>query len=349
MLDHSSIEDPSLIQSIQELIQQYPASEDVIQRLISYYNTQDRPNKKQKKEETLVDVELRLYDVSFQSPARKKYDLILTKTELLLYHSKLERVEFRYSLKLFALGVCVPTPEKTQACFTFGLFLQGEEEDALVFQTQDKADLAWEAQGQKEILTSDKHRVIIDLLKTHSGLAIEQPTAESPAHVVAYLKAKDGFLFFLPSGILFGFKKPTLFIPLQNIADHAVTGITQRTFDLVLNPSGQVYGRNSKESIEFSMISQESFGPINTYIKKANSLDQSMSEARKAPNTTPADHHPTQEDSEDSEEDENFEPSDLEDEDPLEYDTDAEQDSVGSPTTASSPIHENEDMLEESD
>jgi hypothetical protein len=41
---------------------------------------------------------------------------------------------------------------------------------------------------------------------------------ERPVHVKAYRGPKDGYMFFLPTGILWGFKKPLLFIPLRGDA-----------------------------------------------------------------------------------------------------------------------------------
>ncbi|CAO3681170.1 unnamed protein product [Rhizopus stolonifer] len=394
----NSIEDLELRQSVKDLIKTYPESANVIERLVTYYNDKDNRQAKRLKvdQDSLIKGQvLRLSDVSFQSPARKKYDLIITTSHLILYNPKLEIIESQYLLNDLALGVCLPTPEKTNKSFTFALFPKNEE--GIVFNTQDKVDIHIEKNNEKQVLTTDKHEAIVQLLTTHAGISITQPSREvfncksvdskeEKAYVVAYLKAKDGFLFFLPTGILFGFKKPTLFIPTCSLSNHAVTSITQRTFDLVftIKKDSVLYGnpnfRSTKdgedETIEFSMISQEEYAPIDAYIKQAGVNDQSMSEERRAVSTKKENDddddnnnsndtnknvlHINNED-EDSEADENFEPSDNEDDDPLEYDTDAEEeeeegnngthnnDEDDNEPLSTNEIDEDQDMLDESD
>ncbi|KAG1150791.1 hypothetical protein G6F37_003323 [Rhizopus arrhizus] len=355
----SSIEDVELRQSVKDLVATHPDSANVIERLISYYENKDNGKQVKRRKLDQNNQVFRLSDLSFGSPARKKYDLIITPSHLILYNAKLEIIESQYSLDEFALGACVPTPEKTNKSFTFVLFLKNE--DCIVFNTQDKGDIKMEqANNPSQTLTGDKHKEIAQLLTTYACIPISLPSQD--ISVAAYLKAKDGYLFFLPTGILFGFKKPTLFFPLSSLAGNAFTSITQRTFDLVLSLKGPIYGNSGfkaikegeHETVEFSMISQEEFGPIDGYIKKAGINDQSMSEERRAPiknnntdeqNTTDKE-NAKEEDSE--EEDENFEPSDNDDEDPLEYDTDAEEEENGD-TSAQIDKEEEQDMLDESD
>ena len=54
-------------------------------------------------------------------------------------------------------------------------------------------------------------------------------------------------MYFLSSGILFGFKKPVLYFPIEEIHSMSVQTITGRTFCLVLSSS-------NGESVEFDMI-----------------------------------------------------------------------------------------------
>ncbi|KAG1060136.1 hypothetical protein G6F42_028073 [Rhizopus arrhizus] len=127
-----------------------------------------------------------------------------------------------------------------------------------------------------------------------TGVSSTTGKLEDRSHVIGYLKAKDGFLFFLPTGILFGFKKPTLFFPISSLASTVITNITQRTFDLTLTlrPESKVLGsagfRTTKEgdddTVQFSMIEQSEYGGIEAYTKKLNINDHSMAEERKAVN-----------------------------------------------------------------
>lgn len=364
-----SIDDPNLKQTIQDLIQAYPPSSRVIERMVRYYDNKpsDREAKRRKVEEgTLSNDEVfRILDLSFQLPARKKYSLIITRTRLLLHNPKSDIIEYQYNLDDFSAdgGACVPSPDKATKCNTYTLFLKTE--DCLVFNSQDKVDVILRKPNTKdETLIVDKHQIISNLLSEHAHVKIAHPTKdffrstgissstgkvlEDKSHVSAYLKAKDGFLFFLPTGILFGFKKPTLFFPINSLASTVITNITQRTFDLTLTlkPNCQVLGsagfRTTKEgdndTVQFSMIEQSEYGGIEAYSKKIGVNDNSMAEERKAVVTKKEEEEEeggeggnASKDNivnlvdEDSENDEDFEPSDNENE-PLEYDTEADDD-----------------------
>ncbi|KAH8548007.1 histone chaperone Rttp106-like-domain-containing protein, partial [Umbelopsis sp. PMI_123] len=176
--------------------------------------------------------------------------------------------------------------------------------------------------------------------------------------VKAYRKTSEGYLFFLPNGIFYGFKRPCLLFPLNDIATTSFHDITQRTFNLTLtmkpghNPLGvgyDVFVNKNKDpaadpvegdSYEFSMIDQTEYGVIDQYIKKNKINDNSMSEERKAPppklqrdegedddeeesETTKKQKHTKHDDDDDDEEDVNFQPSDNSDDDDLEYDSQA--------------------------
>jgi len=113
---------------------------------------------------------------------------------------------------------------------------------------------------------------------------------EKAVHVKAFRGSKDGYLFFLPNGILWGFKKPLLFLPHSIITSVAYTSVLQRTFNLALeldlSPNHSANGNDdvveTKEEIEFSMLDQEDFGGIDTYIKRHGLQDGSLAVNRKA-------------------------------------------------------------------
>jgi hypothetical protein len=395
-----SIDDPNLLQSVQDLMKTYPASTRIIERLVRYYDNKpaERDAKRRKIEESALSSNevLRIIDVSFQLPARKRYDIIITTTHLLLHNSKTNTIEFQYKLTdLSPLGgACVPSPDKAAKSFTYVIFLKAD--DCIVFSTQDKGDITLRKPNTAdETLSVEKHEKIAQLFTTHTGVPMTQPSkeyfrstgvssstgkVEDRSHVVAYLKAKDGFLFFLPTGILFGFKKPTLFFPITHLASNVITNITQRTFDLTLTlkPGCQILGsagfRTAKEgdddTVQFSMIEQSEYGGIEAYTKKLGINDQSMAEERKAASTKNEDNYSEDEDDnkvdvkgkgkasttteqehhEDSEEnDEDFEPSDG-DSDPLEYDTDATDDeNEANRELIAEEEHEFEDAMSEDD
>lgn len=117
--------------------------------------------------------------------------------------------------------------------------------------------------------------------------ASEQRQAHRPGekavHVKAFRGSKDGYLFFLPNGILWGFKKPLLFLPKTRIAAVSYTSVLQRTFNLSVEVDMTVPGgEDSLEEFEFSMLDQEDFGGIDGFVKRHGLADKSMAEQRKA-------------------------------------------------------------------
>src|SRR5437764_13913756 len=90
-----------------------------------------------------------------------------------------------------------------------------------------------------------------------------------------------GYLFFLSDGVLFGFKKPLQFFPLDDIKSVSYTSVLQRTFNLNIAYSTQHPTPEEKE-VEISMIDQAQFACIDTYVRADDLQDASMAEARKA-------------------------------------------------------------------
>jgi hypothetical protein len=117
--------------------------------------------------------------------------------------------------------------------------------------------------------------------------ASEQKQAHRPGEKAVFVKAfrgsKDGYLFFLPNGILWGFKKPMMFLPHERIAAVSYTSVLQRTFNLSIEVDMSVAGgEEAKEEFELSMLDQEDFGGIDGFVKRHGLQDKSMAEQRKA-------------------------------------------------------------------
>ena len=110
---------------------------------------------------------------------------------------------------------------------------------------------------------------------------------EKAVHVRAFRGSKDGYLFFLPSGILWAFKKPLIFIPHERVVAVSYTSVLQRTFDLCIEIKGEDREEDSDcerkgQEIEFAMLDQEDFAGIDAYVKRYGLLDRSMAEQRRA-------------------------------------------------------------------
>jgi hypothetical protein len=128
---------------------------------------------------------------------------------------------------------------------------------------------------------SDVEVVAADPDKFHSMIRQPHRPSEKAVHVKAFRGSKDGYLFFLTNGILWGFKKPLLFIPLDRVAAVSYTSVLQRTFNMVAEVfTGE---GDATEEIEFAMIDQEDFAGIDeSYVKRNRLQDRSMAERRKA-------------------------------------------------------------------
>jgi hypothetical protein len=126
------------------------------------------------------------------------------------------------------------------------------------------------------------HIVAADPAKFHSVIRQAHRPNEQAVHVKGFRGSKDGYLFFLENGILWGFKKPLMFLPLSSIAAISYTSILQRTFNMVV----EVFTGgpdDETDEIEFAMLDQEDYPGINeTYVMRHSLQDRSMADQRKA-------------------------------------------------------------------
>ena len=115
----------------------------------------------------------------------------------------------------------------------------------------------------------------------HSAARNAYRPNEKAVHIKAFRGSKDGFLFFLSTGILWAFKKPLMFLPLDKITAVSYTNVLQRTFNMVVELEAGADGK--VEELEFAMIDQEDYQGINgTYVSRHGLADRSMAEQRKA-------------------------------------------------------------------
>ncbi|CAK7214780.1 hypothetical protein SCUCBS95973_002250 [Sporothrix curviconia] len=158
----------------------------------------------------------------------------------------------------------------------------------------------WAIEGQlravQNVYLADKSTVIVaaDPKAFHSAARQPFRPAEKAVHVRAFRGSKDGYLFFLPTGILWAFKKPLLFLPLDRIVAVSYTNVLQRTFNIVVevdvggSEGGAAGGENDDDSngneeIEFGMLDQEDYNGISEmYVQRHRLQDRSMAERRKA-------------------------------------------------------------------
>ncbi|RMD40614.1 hypothetical protein DV735_g4519, partial [Chaetothyriales sp. CBS 134920] len=252
---------------------------------------------------------LDIADVSWSMPQRKKLHVRITvdgdagsavKTfSLQAIDPKTSRVELVASLGNYARVLCLPVPEKTQRLFNYCFIPKpNAAAEAIVFALPGpplkSATVATEWPSHiprpggenplEEILATISSKQGLGLDKPDPDLFVSvfpdvQRKNENAYHVKAHVGTKDGYLFFLSTGIFFGFKKPIKFIPLDSIDSTSFVRPVSRTFGLAITYSEE--GKDSEE-IEFDQIDNTEHGGINEYIQKHGIQDGSFSESRKA-------------------------------------------------------------------
>jgi hypothetical protein len=217
-----------------------------------------------------------------------------------------------------AYAFCLPVPEKSRKQYNYVLFSQRSNLpalpstpalDPLVFTVSASAPKPGTISGSdasEASAVSDDYKTLFDwalerglkgsgnsvkiVESDHKHFASVIKEAHRPNEKAVFVKgfrgSKDGYLFFLSTGILWGFKKPLLFLPKERIIAVSYLSVLQRTF----NMSVEVYAGDSvaggddeiKEEFEFAMLDQEDFAGIDTYVKRHGLMDASMAEQRRA-------------------------------------------------------------------
>ncbi|KAI6832103.1 Rtt106-domain-containing protein [Hortaea werneckii] len=259
-------------------------------------------------------------DVSFQIPARKKLKLHMVRDskdarrqEIRLVDQKTSMLEHSLPADQIEHAFCLPVPEKQQRQCNFVLLPKpgavspsGAPCEQVLFTLNEIAPQEAISAEQKieegDTLVSIAERDLSDMLGKY-GKKITRPTekefasaipqshrkGEKAWHVKAHRGTKEGYLWFLSTGILFGFKKPIAFFPFTSIDSISYTSVLQRTFNLVIAarddpPPHQTDDAEEPEAkeIEFSMLDQQDFAGIDEYVKRHGLNDASMAAQRRA-------------------------------------------------------------------
>ncbi|KAI6886780.1 Rtt106-domain-containing protein [Hortaea werneckii] len=259
-------------------------------------------------------------DVSFQIPARKKLKLHMVRDshdvrrqEIRLVDQKTSTLEHSLPADQIEHAFCLPVPEKQQRQCNFVLLPKpgasspsGAPCEQVLFTLNEIAPQENISAEQKveegDTLVSIAERDLSDMLGKY-GKKITRPTekefasaipqshrkGEKAWHVKAHRGTKEGYLWFLSTGILFGFKKPIAFFPFTSIDSISYTSVLQRTFNLVIAarddpPPHRTDDAEEPEAkeIEFSMLDQQDFAGIDEYVKRHGLNDASMAAQRRA-------------------------------------------------------------------
>ena len=210
--------------------------------------------------------------------------------------------------------IMVPVPEKATPSFNFIIVphvpasssFSKQPLETLVFSVSTKPP---KDTTYREPLENDNYALYIERALNSAlsgnGMQVTVPTSDefeskTPQgrrkgerlwHVRAHRGSKDGYLYFLDTGLLFGFKKPVLFFPFDAITSISYSSIVQRTFSMNIGvraaepengTNGEANGEDASEEIELGMIDQVDFEGIDNYVKKHGLNDASLAESRKA-------------------------------------------------------------------
>ncbi|EGF78447.1 hypothetical protein BATDEDRAFT_90649 [Batrachochytrium dendrobatidis JAM81] len=246
-----------------------------------------------------------LHDLSISSPIRKKLHLCIYSTHIILtslllstQSSDSETPSYAAIFPIHQLKriICLPTPERTKPHYTFMfLFDDGSETQQLfpnciALGVDEKTTVKitrHESEPETLSISNCKSvlcKEILDAMSQSSGLttdyanSIDEPTPqvfksnESKAgrtdvySVACHIRAKSGFLYFLESGILFGFKKPIIYLDVAHILRCDMSGRTGRTFDLTVRTLNPIDPELPATVTSFEMIDNAEAIGVSTYM-----------------------------------------------------------------------------------
>ncbi|KAL8900291.1 MAG: hypothetical protein Q9207_005767 [Kuettlingeria erythrocarpa] len=296
---------PQLIKLFQD-VRKYIESSSATKSL-PLLNGQAPQSKKRKLEadETFVsDQADTISDISFSIPQRKKLKLSLSrnteKGSLRAINPTTSETEFGLRWSEIEYCVCLPVPEKAQPQYNFCIFPRGEGGEQVLFTVPGGKVKGDSIQSDVSFDPEETYKgVVVRMLNKRLKNKVLEPDAkefasqvaqahrkgEKAVHVKAFKGSKDGFLFFLSAGIIYGFKKPLEFFPFHAITSISYTSVLQRTFNLNITATTATTNEpNDEESkeIEFSMIDQADFAGIDAYVRRHDLQDASMAEQRRA-------------------------------------------------------------------
>jgi len=240
-----------------------------------------------------------LQNCSLISPLRKKLNFAISydsqnKYNNIVLSDKEDKVHFQINNTKASIkfATFLPVIEKPNLSYLF--IKHGDESTDPLIITLNKHDVLKQLteDGQdrniaitEEMSLNEKFELCISYIRKQTiitGFKVTNPFQLNSSAgddlslmVEAHIKSKEGTLYFLPDHLLFGFKKPIVFLDLHKIKSVNYSTITRLTFSLNLI-------LDDDTNIEFSMIDQQEYDKINLYILNKRINDQSLSEDLKA-------------------------------------------------------------------
>ncbi|KAH3672766.1 hypothetical protein WICMUC_004172 [Wickerhamomyces mucosus] len=296
----------SLKSEILKISKQNKDALDVFQQLYDYLKDDNNNNKRRKltisnensdskdyydidkiEDSTII---FQLKDLSFQSPIRKKLNLTfsispITQTPILSISKsndiKPDIIITELNDSNIVFSTFLPIPEKINQIY-FVLFyrrnLNNTFNNEPIVLTMNKDQINKQLIDEKLIKEGEDFKNYIQRQALVSGFKISETFGvkfKNSLYVAAHRGTKEGLLYLLPNHILFGFKKPIQLYNSKDIESFSYSSITRVTFNVTIS-------LKNGEKHEYSMIDQQDFANIDTYIKTRKFQDNSMSEELKA-------------------------------------------------------------------
>lgn len=277
----------------------------ILDQLKKELSNDDSKHKKPKIEEKSIKFDsknkttlFQLLNCSLISPLRKKLNFSISydpqnKCNNIILSDKDDKVHYniKNTKSSIKFAIFLPVLEKQNLCYFF--IKHGNESIDPLIMTLNKQDVVkqlYEDGKDRGLLNSDnmslddKFEQCVSYIRKQTiitGFKVTNPFQDNASSdtlslmVNAHIKSKEGTLYFLPEHLLFGFKKPILLLNLCRIKSVNYSTITRLTFSLNLI-------LDNDTTIEFSMIDQQEYDRINSYISMKRINDQSLSESLKA-------------------------------------------------------------------
>lgn len=249
-------------------------------------------------------------DLSFVTPLRKKLTLHISPAGIqVISPGSEEKVELDVPFEDISFIALLPVPEKAAKLYNF-CFFRLTSEEAVVFTVPDtppKTASGPAIPHTDETITASYKSLLTHVLNQYAtNITVSEPSPkdftsaipqphrkhEPAVHITAHRGSKEGYLFFLPEGLIYGFKRPMLYMPLRDIVSITYNDILQRTFNLTVTSSNNGGGSDTgtMEETEFSMIDIAEHDRVDGFVRAHQLHDASLSELRRAKPSTKQSH-----------------------------------------------------------
>lgn len=190
----------------------------------------------------------------------------------------------------FRCIACLPVPDRSGTPLFNLVFIPGGKAEEVISPPQplvvtvpeEPAKNAYD--GSLFLQGKDKNQFMYKdlVLLGCQGIALPISVPDSETfgdqfHVLAHKGAREGYLFFMNSEVIFGFKKPLLCMNTEDIESIFFTTITRLTFNVNF-----VLKSAPDEVLEFSLIDQTHYGEIAAFMERIAVKNESFDNKLKA-------------------------------------------------------------------